>query len=1134
MKHIILTFALLLAALTLYGQEESYKPLVIPPSPNVSSLNKFIEVPVGHYTGLPNVTIPIWELKGNKISMPISISHHASGIRVEDIPGWVGQNWSLNAGGTISRTMMGKADEKTGGYFTTGDEIPDPTSDPTLLYGWQPGNSWLTNVANGVIDSEPDIFYYSFNGQSGKFVFSIDTNGNRQILPIPYAKLDFSEIFDVSGTIIKWIVKDQAGTQYIFGKSEDGLRTAIEQTYCEETDYISSWHLMDIISSSGDDQIKFYYIQSGETYDLRISETKFNYYSYDGIGSSNCQGDHSSYNNSQISINTYKLDKIESSGQTVIFNSSDDRLDFDGLKLDSIEIKDQSGIVRRSFAFSYGYFSVGSRTLDKRLRLDQIMEKGDNNESLPPYVFSYNVMAPPARDSYAQDWWGYYNGKNSNSTLVPKVTGPYPLPGANREPDTTTAGSYLKAGSLEQITYPTGGTTLFEYEPHDYGFIKNQPVINQVTTSLYRTVLANNISTPDYISDGELINIDHPQYVEISYTLQDNTNEQEGLDASIELQDFYGSVLLRIESAGTGTQPCFIADTGSYFIIAKANLEQLASARIDYEEIPDVELEKVTRAGGLRIKRITETTDSLSIIREFSYRLQSDNDYSSGSLASALPIFNFNYYVPQFDSGNEIPLFKGYCIYKARSSSPQSLSGLTSGSHIGYAEVTEKIGLDASNGKIHYKFISSIDSPDSQTLVFPFPPVISKDWHRGLLKEKTIYDSNDTIIQKQENYYSIYNSTGDPNRRSVPGIKAAYSKRSSFYDLCDEIKFEPYEIVSGWYNLNKTINISYNPEGNIVQGKYYYYNSDHLQLTREVSNNSLGKYDQIFYFYPPDYPTGTNTVTSTFDTMVSKNMISPVIKKETFTNGIKSGDTVSGASFGEGVISNYKPVNNFIVPSSIDIAKTNNSYETKISFDYYTSKGQIAEYHESNGTRVSYLWGYNQMLPVCEVNNAENSKICFTGFEVANEYGGWTYQSGTPLTTYSKTGKISCINAIMQKTVSVNSIISLWSKGSGIPIISLYTPRTYSGSDGWTYYEWLVTPGTVTVYCSNCYIDDLRLYPVGAMMTTYTYDPLVGMTSKTDSNGTTIYYEYDSLGRLMYIRDYNHMILKFFRYNYKD
>ena len=53
-----------------------------------------------------------------------------------------------------------------------------------------------------------------------------------------------------------------------------------------------------------------------------------------------------------------------------------------------------------------------------------------------------------------------------------------------------------------------------------------------------------------------------------------------------------------------------------------------------------------------------------------------------------------------------------------------------------------------------------------------------------------------------------------------------------------------------------------------------------------------------------------------------------------------------------------------------------------------------------------------------------------------------------------------------------------------------------------------------------------------AMVTTYTYDPLVGMTSETGPDGRTIYYEYDSFGRLEYSRNHLGEIITKHQYHY--
>ena len=56
----------------------------------------------------------------------------------------------------------------------------------------------------------------------------------------------------------------------------------------------------------------------------------------------------------------------------------------------------------------------------------------------------------------------------------------------------------------------------------------------------------------------------------------------------------------------------------------------------------------------------------------------------------------------------------------------------------------------------------------------------------------------------------------------------------------------------------------------------------------------------------------------------------------------------------------------------------------------------------------------------------------------------------------------------------------------------------------------------------------------GALVTSYTYKPLIGVTSETDPQGKTIYYEYDGFNRLKLIRDKDNKILKTFDYKYQQ
>ena len=57
---------------------------------------------------------------------------------------------------------------------------------------------------------------------------------------------------------------------------------------------------------------------------------------------------------------------------------------------------------------------------------------------------------------------------------------------------------------------------------------------------------------------------------------------------------------------------------------------------------------------------------------------------------------------------------------------------------------------------------------------------------------------------------------------------------------------------------------------------------------------------------------------------------------------------------------------------------------------------------------------------------------------------------------------------------------------------------------------------------------------VGSQITTYTYDPLIGLTSMTNTRDKTIYYHYDAFNRLLNIKDNDGNILSQNEYNYKN
>lgn len=108
-RHILVCLALSLLELGLQAQNDL--PQVF--SPNAAELGKYGKIPVSYFNGLPNISIPLTELKAKGYTLPVYLTYHAGGNKPDQHPGWVGLGWTLHAGGCINRIINGKKDEMT-------------------------------------------------------------------------------------------------------------------------------------------------------------------------------------------------------------------------------------------------------------------------------------------------------------------------------------------------------------------------------------------------------------------------------------------------------------------------------------------------------------------------------------------------------------------------------------------------------------------------------------------------------------------------------------------------------------------------------------------------------------------------------------------------------------------------------------------------------------------------------------------------------------------------------------------------------------------------------------------------------------------------------------------------------------
>jgi YD repeat-containing protein len=202
------------------------------------------------------------------------------------------------------------------------------------------------------------------------------------------------------------------------------------------------------------------------------------------------------------------------------------------------------------------------------------------------------------------------------------------------------------------------------------------------------------------------------------------------------------------------------------------------------------------------------------------------------------------------------------------------------------------------------------------------------------------------------------------------------------------------------------------------------------------------------------------------------------------------------------------------------------------------SNGNPQQVTGHDGVPISYVWDYLQTKPIAKVVNATADQIAYTSFE-ADGTGGWTLSSGardaysiTGAKCYNLSGS-SCFRSGLPANVIY--IVSYWSKtGSSFTVSGSTSVKQGKTINGWTYFEHTVTGLSAVFVSGSGDIDELRLYPATAQMTTYTYSPLMGMTSQCDVDNRISYFSYDPLGRLIVVKDQDGNIIKTTEYHYQS
>lgn len=483
----------------------------VPLSPEAAAFEKYGKVPVSMYTGTPNISVPLGNIQGKEVSVPVSLTFDASGIKVTQIATWSGLGTNLNVGGMVTRQVNGLPDGY-GGHelrifddemkdfinFARYDEFgTDISLDEDLINKWW---SIQTEVARKNADTQPDMFSFSANGMSGTIYINYETQ-EAYCLDNPNIRVTMD--LDLSQTLVTnqlngWEITTEDGSRYVFEKKEITRHLFEVGLGAMEHKYVSAWYLTEIFSPSGKDYFQFTYDQDQEwingqewlehasvasniTYNHgpTITDTMSSY-----IG---CPEDRTfspvfpPYY--QYLIQQSHLNYIYLNGKKAAFFGAGgtagrtDRADLEGRKrIREIDFYDPTGDeITRSVDFFHSYFGYQGtppstvQEADIRLKLDKLIIRGNGVGGGDPQEYSFEYIDPdniPSRYAKSIDFWGYNNGIN-NTTLIPRLEDiTYDdgtvLPGANRTPSSI----YTQIGTLKKIYYPTGGHTEFYYGLH--------------------------------------------------------------------------------------------------------------------------------------------------------------------------------------------------------------------------------------------------------------------------------------------------------------------------------------------------------------------------------------------------------------------------------------------------------------------------------------------------------------------------------------------------------------------------------------------------------------------------------------------------------------------------------------------
>jgi hypothetical protein len=1051
-------------------------------SPEVAQIMKVDFIPTNLYTGRLDLDLPLFEIQSGDIKVPISLKYNSNGFKVEEEASNVGLGWNLQAGGNLTGMIRDIEDNETtikslySYNMVSGQPVPYPTGSLQIANGnlKRPEDVAIPYDSRYITtDALPDLFFSSGPGLKSKFIFKRENNDIFiEDIENPAIMVTSTGYKSFSEELSQYNGLIWLGINRIFPKI-----------------YTNIPYLSNLVDT---------HFTSNNFSRLKAMATDYEFFTL-----RNPQGIEYNFNTYDVNVSCAQLINTD------------------------IPMADTNAMQRSLIDYILESYKIKKNTW----HLDKIKDTKDNT-----ILFEYQKFVNSDVTKYLD-----FSSYKSENIIIPAS------PSLADENNRLLFGSYQSSTPEQERSLHllnavynyvrkikwNGGEVEFKYEHSrldtNNKFALSEIILKDANGNLVKKYVFNYsyfqspqtlVTVPAYYTKRlKLESIDlvlrnneiiHNWY---SFTYDESKMLPARNSREVDFLGYYnnnGTDQLSNQSlSSTMPKSYFVGGryqhsitpfpvTGSQqfagTVSLEANNNSLSGLLIAYKnptgaineflyEPNDFNFYNQTvMGGGARIKKQI-IKDNNSPVKEYTYEYLNEQGSTSGSINN----------IPKFADmvttkyPNNKPLFLEYLRSKGNIE-------LTDGSYVGYSRVVKKetgkgyveskYSSPASFGNVYPVTSILIDIPKNSS--FPGDIFTDEDIKRGKLLENKVFDNLNNLLTREVFNYSekiFFNDVRQFKKVNIISFLVTSSSVSgNVYNFSLPVKESNYllnsKITENYFTGNKITSVT----------NYFYDNPKRVSLTKQITINADNSQYKTVYQYAENLRHGNqpqqNIAPYQFlPSMIAKNMLEIPLVTSYYKNDIfnKRFQTIYEKNVDNNLILPKNDVSYFedlttTVPGYgfPDAVLPDFSNSTlELSYDKYDNKGNLQQYTTKDGIPTAIIWGYNQTQPIAKVVGA-------TYAEASSLAAGIISTSDTDASAVPGNDESAILTAL----------------------------------------DNFRKDGTMAAY----------------QITTYTYDPLIGVRSITPPSGIREVYIYDNANRLKEIRESNQTgkLLKEFKYNYKN